>query len=197
MTSAAAEHANRPASLGNGFHSAQARSLYLEARSKYHAQCMAWYSNAGALDGLVPAFPFLDRDLIAFLMMVPGELHSRGGVPRALLREAMRGVLPDAVRERTGKADFTDAANTSLARDFGHLARLLTTSSAGARRGYFRADRVAEEVARLGRRLPTAADCVDGWELGDIFGLELWLRVFLENGSVAAPDDHLLRETSA
>jgi asparagine synthase (glutamine-hydrolysing) len=189
-------HADRPATLGRGFHSAQARSLYVEARSKYHVQCMAWNSNAGALDGLVPAFPFLDRDLIAFLMMIPGEIHSRGGVPRALLREAMRGILPDTIRERTWKADFSAVANTSIARDFGHIARALTSSSAGARLGYFRADCVADEAARLGRRLSVAADSVDGWEVGDLLGLEVWLQVFLGDGFADSTGDHLRRETS-
>jgi asparagine synthase (glutamine-hydrolysing) len=34
--------ADRPATIGEGFHSAQARSIYLEARSKYHVHCMEW-----------------------------------------------------------------------------------------------------------------------------------------------------------
>ena len=49
------------------------------------------------------ALPFLDRDLVGFLMAVPGEYTSFGGVPRAILREAMRGVIPDTVVERRWK----------------------------------------------------------------------------------------------
>ncbi|MFI5280418.1 MAG: asparagine synthetase B family protein [Gemmatimonadales bacterium] len=188
--------AHRPVAQERGFHSAQAQSLYMEVRSKYFVQCLAWNSNAGALERLAPAFPFLDRDLVAFLMMIPGEVHSQGGVPRALLREAMRGILPDAIRERTWKADFSAVANSSIARDFEPIARALTPSSAGARLGYFRADRIADETARLGRQLTVAEDCVDGWEVGDLLGLELWLRVFLQNGGAAAPA-HPPRETSA
>ena len=79
----------------------QARSLYVEARSKYHVHCMEWNAKTAARFGLDAAIPFMDRDLVAFLMSVPGEIQNRDGVPRALLRAAMRGVLPEAVRQRT------------------------------------------------------------------------------------------------
>ncbi len=47
-------------------------AIYLEARSKYHVQCMEWNNKAAALNGITCAFPFLDRDLVQFLMAVPG-----------------------------------------------------------------------------------------------------------------------------
>ena len=61
------------------------------------------------LDGL------LGSDLLGFLMAIPGEVQNQDGVPRALLREAMRGVLPEPVRQRTWKANFTAAVNQGLA----------------------------------------------------------------------------------
>ena len=44
----------------------------VEARSKYHIHCMEWNNKAGALNGITSAFPFLDRDLVQFLMAFPG-----------------------------------------------------------------------------------------------------------------------------
>ena len=168
---------DRPAVIGEGFHSAHARSVYFEARSRYHVQCMEWNNKAEAHHGLTPAFPFLDRELLAFLMAVPGDIQARDGVPRGLFRDAMRGVLPDAVRERAWKADFTDVVNDGVARDRRAIADALGPDCHGVRRGYLDAGRLGPEVARLSTG-SGGADSVDSWELADLFALEIWLQVF-------------------
>jgi asparagine synthase (glutamine-hydrolysing) len=178
--------ANRPAVIGNGFHSAQARSLYLEARSKYHVHCMEWHDKIGARYGLQLAFPFLDRDLIGFLMAVPGEVQNRDGVPRALLREAMRGVLPEAVRARTWKGDFTAPANEGMRRDLGEIVSRLANGSVAARLGYLDEGRLVAVLPGLVAEL-NGPDCLGTWDLTDLFGLEVWLRVFLEQVAAASP----------
>ena len=187
--------ADRPATIGEGFHSAQARSIYLEARSKYHVQCMEWNNKISALYGLDAAFPFLDRDLLAFLMAVPGEIQNRNGVPRALLREAMRGVLPEPVRTRTWKADFSSVVNSGVAQDASMLARALSPESLGVRLGYLDAVRLAPEVARLSGNL-VGLDCLNSWDLADLFGLEMWLQVFLDPaGRTTVPASHQLQDS--
>jgi len=177
--------ANEPAALGRGIRSAQTKSIYAEARSKYHVQCMECNNKIGALFGLDAAFPFLDRDLLQFLMAVPGEHQNHAGVPRALLRDAMAGVLPDAVRARKWKADFTDVVNAGVAQDRDAIAAALSPASLGVRLGLLDAARLAPEVARLSSKVD-AADCVHSWDLADVFGLEVWLRVFLEPAGIAS-----------
>jgi asparagine synthase (glutamine-hydrolysing) len=158
-------------------HSEQARRLYLEARSAYHVQCMEWNNKAAAMDGQDHAFPFLDRDLVSLLIAMPGTMQNHGGVPRAVLREAMRGVLPDAVRARTWKADFSDAVNAGVGREHATIASLLTRDAHAVRRGFFDADRLEPAVARVAAA-GIGDDCRDSWDLADAFGFELWLRVF-------------------
>ena len=87
---------------------AHARSLYEQVRSSRHVFCMEWDNKVAAMHGLEMAFPFLDRDLVSFLMRIPGELQTWQGVPKGLLREALRDVLPEAIAQRNWKADFTD-----------------------------------------------------------------------------------------
>ncbi len=169
--------ANRPAEVGDGFHSVHARSVYLEARSKYHVHCMAWNNKCAALHGLDAAFPFLDRDLIAFLMAVPGDIQAQDGVPRALLREAMTGILPDAVRARTWKADFTAEVNRGLGRDLDRVRSLLSHGSLAARLGYLDERRLAAALPGLTAELE-GPDALATWDLTDLFALETWLRVF-------------------
>jgi asparagine synthase (glutamine-hydrolysing) len=159
-----------------------AQSLYLQARSAYHVQCMEWNNKAAAIDGHDHAFPFLDRDLVALLIAMPGTMQNRGGVPRAVLREGLRGVLPDAIRARTWKADFSGAVNAGVARDFHAIAAYLTRDSQAVAHGYFDAGRLEPEVARLGAAVQRD-DCNDSWDLADAFGLELWLRVFFAHAA--------------
>ncbi|MDP3774181.1 MAG: asparagine synthase-related protein [Gemmatimonadales bacterium] len=177
--------ANRPVWFGDGFHSVHARSLYLEARSKYHVHCMEWNNKIAALHGLDAAFPFLDRDLIAFLMAAPGEIQNRDGVPRALLREAMGGILPEPLRARTWKADFTAAANSGIGRDLGQVCARLSQGSLAARLGYLDERRLAAALPGLAAELE-GPDCLGTWDLTDLFALEVWLEVFL-GGERAIP----------
>jgi asparagine synthase (glutamine-hydrolysing) len=155
----------------------QARSIYLQARSKYHVHCLEWNNKIAAAHGLEVSFPFLDRDLLAFLLAIPGEIQNRHGVPRAILREAMRGVLPEPLRLRNWKANFTEVVNTGVSRDASIVARTLSRASCAVRFGYLDAERVEPEVARLSEGL-SRPDCVASWSLADLFGLEVWLQVF-------------------
>ena len=167
----------RLATFERTFRSAHARAVYIEARSKYHVQCMEWNAKVGALHGLDVAFPFLDRDLIAFLMAIPGDVHARDGVPRVLLREAMRGVLPDSIRTRTWKSDFTSFVNQGLSEDSAEIRQTMNAGCLGVRFGYLDAARLEPELTYLTTRL-SATDCADSWNLADTYGLEMWLQVF-------------------
>ena len=170
--------ADRPATIGSGFHSAHARSIYVEARSKYHVHCLEWNNKIAARQGLSASFPMLDRDLVAFLMAVPGEIQNRDGVPRALLRAAMTGVLPEAVRARRWKANFSETVNDGVARDAALIARALSPDAVVVRRGSVDGNRLAPEVGRLIAGL-AAPVCTASWDLADLYGLERWLQVFL------------------
>ena len=73
-------------------------------------------NKVASIYGLESAYPFLDRDLVAFLMAIPGEVQTRNGVPKALLRAALHGVLPDAITLRRSKGDFTHLVNEAVVR---------------------------------------------------------------------------------
>jgi asparagine synthase (glutamine-hydrolysing) len=180
-------HRYRLATFEHPFHSAHARAVYIEARSKYQVQCMEWNNKTGALHGLDMACPFLDRDLIAFLMAIPGEVHARDGVARVLLREAMSGVLPEPIRARTWKSDFTAFVNMGLSQDAAVILRTLNAECLGVRFGYLDAGRLAPELARLAASLDSA-DCENSWDLADTYSLEMWLRVFLTDAKADGPE---------
>lgn len=153
------------------------RSLYEEVRSAHHVMAMEWDDKAAALYGLQFAFPFLDRDLLEFLMAVPGEIIVRDGVPKAILREALGGVLPEAIASRRWKADFTGLAGWGVELDYARVAALVAPDGHAARRGYLDGDLLPAVLADLRKGLegPDGAAVRD---LTDLLGLELWLRVY-------------------
>ena len=167
----------RPADMGRWLRSAQARALYLEVRGQYSVHCMEWSNKVAALHGLDHAFPMLDRDLVQFLLATPGHVQNHDGVPRALLREGLAGVLPDAIRARRWKADFSEPVNQGASRDLAAARALFAGGARSVAHGYVDGARVAGELDRLAARLD-GPECAAGWELVDLIGLESWLDVF-------------------
>ncbi len=161
-----------------GWHAARAhtRSLYREARSRYHVLCMEWNNKIGAMHGLEMAFPFLDRDLIAFLMAIPGEIQSRNGMEKGILREALRGVLPAAIADRLSKADFTSAVNEGVATDYDGIVRCLRAGGMVAALDYVRPEALDQIARRTHDR--EASTCEASWAIADLFFLECWLQEF-------------------
>lgn len=53
-------------------------------------------------------FPFLDSRIVALCLSLPAGRHFGDGFDKALLREAMVGVLPESIRSRTRPAHFSE-----------------------------------------------------------------------------------------
>ncbi len=60
--------------------------------------------------------PFWDRHLVDLCFSVPRDALYRDGVGRRLLRDAMAGRLPEAIRTRRSKASFDPLLNVTLRR---------------------------------------------------------------------------------
>jgi asparagine synthase (glutamine-hydrolysing) len=88
-----------------GFASAHARAIYQTVRARSSRLQLEADEKIAAAHGLELATPFLDRDLLAFLMSIPGDVQTPDGVPRGLLRDAMRGTVPGAILERRWRAE--------------------------------------------------------------------------------------------
>jgi asparagine synthase (glutamine-hydrolysing) len=65
-------------------------------------------------DSLDVRHPFLDRRLVEFGLGLPSELTTRPYAGKWVLREAMRGIVPEAVRTRIGKGSQNERHAWSL-----------------------------------------------------------------------------------
>jgi asparagine synthase (glutamine-hydrolysing) len=63
---------------------------------------------AASRAGVEQRNPFYDRRIIEFAFALPEEQRSRGGGTKYVLRRAVAGLLPDAVRMRRDKAEFSE-----------------------------------------------------------------------------------------
>jgi asparagine synthase (glutamine-hydrolysing) len=153
-------------------------AIYQQSRLGYHVQCMEWNSRIGAMHGLDVAFPYLDCDLIQFLMSIPGEIQSHDGVPRGLMRHAMRGIVPDAIIDRGSKGEFTQLTNQSIEDDFAAISEILGPSALSVRLGYVDGPVLWKLLPQWRAAIRRADDAVLTNRIVDLCGFELLLRAY-------------------
>jgi asparagine synthase (glutamine-hydrolysing) len=122
-------------------------------------------------DGMEVRYPFLDRPLAEFCLRLPVEQRIRPGWSKWVLREAMRGILPEEVRTRRGKGGIDSRILWALQREAPRL-RWLLRDPLVAQAGWVDAQvlRRSVEAARQGQAENVA-------HLISVLSLETWLRV--------------------
>jgi asparagine synthase (glutamine-hydrolysing) len=141
--------------------------------------CLRAEDRQSAAFGLEHFDPFLDYRLLEFMFRVPGTLKIRDGVTKILLREAMRGILPEETRTRIKKTGWNAPAHIWFSG--GNLAALrdLVGSRAFRERGIYDAGEVErlldEHVRIVDSGEPRENHMMFLWQL---VNLETWLRSY-------------------
>jgi asparagine synthase (glutamine-hydrolysing) len=68
-----------------------------------------------ALAGIVPRHPLVDVDVIELMLRMPPETAFHPRHTRPMVREAMKGLIPDSVRLRPTKSSFDALFHESIA----------------------------------------------------------------------------------
>ncbi len=167
------------AGLPRRFASAHADEYWRLATSGYYLSALLQTGSAGVAHQLDTAYPFRDRDLVAFLIGIPGDVVVENGVPKGLLRRSLEGILPDAIRLRRTKGDGTAFSNGAALAEENTVRQLLNPDSLSARAGFLDPGVLRTKMPAL---FGTALRCDDtahiGWQIGDTLALELWLQRF-------------------
>lgn len=120
--------------------------------------------------GVEPASPLRDVALVEFVMALPSDQIGGPGRTRRVLRNALRGLVPEAVRERRGKTSFMALfAEGLFHREKSHALALAKNAQVVAR-GWCRAGWMEEQL-QAGAALPDGGYAVWMW-----LCVELWLR---------------------
>jgi asparagine synthase (glutamine-hydrolysing) len=147
------------------------RILLYELRTYLHGLLLVEdkLSMAHSLESRVP---FLDNELVDLALTIPAAQKLDGGVSKSLLRQAMRGRLPEAVLAR-GKTGFVPPQGTWFNRR-GYLDEILLSDRARSRGLYAPGfvERLIEEhrTGARNRRLV----------LWTLLCLEWWHRIFID-----------------
>jgi asparagine synthase (glutamine-hydrolysing) len=135
--------------------------------------------------------PFLDTDLFDFVTRLPLHLKLQGGVTKIVEREAMRGVVPDWVIDRSKKG-FPAPYEQWMANRMGGLFRQLMTQD--GLRSHFDGRALAATVADL-RPGTTQSSAGAPWVLWPILNFALWHRYWIEEEPLEPLLDEFLSRT--
>lgn len=163
------------------FSSYYAKSCYDFLTARPRLNTVEIDNKIGATQALEKSYPFMDSDLATFLLAIPGGMVNRNGVPKGLFREAMKGVLPESIRLRNWKGDFTALNNDAVVSDYDKFRKYLGPNSSAVTNGYVDPKSVHGEFPNQkfdrNDRLPAV-------QVAAAVALELWLQAFVPRNSV-------------
>jgi asparagine synthase (glutamine-hydrolysing) len=163
------------------------RRFHLKARATHGSMPQRFASPADQLHyekiGRVPGFllrgyldkctdiryPFLYRPLVELMLRLPWDVKLRASESKTLLRQAMRGVLPEAIRTRRIGTSFDHAVYLGIRKEWATIESLIDSSCLAA------LGCVAPDALRQAARLARAGHAPDLHGLVSTLALEAWL----------------------
>ena len=118
--------------------------------------------------------PLLDHVFMEFVASLPAGMKLSGNRTKYVLKESLRGLLPDVVLDRP-KMGFGAPISSWFRNELREMAGDLLLSPRARQRGYFRADIVERMWAEH-----TSSRLDHSEKLWDLLVLELWHRIFLD-----------------
>jgi len=132
--------------------------------------------------------PFLDHRLVTFAHGLPENWKLRGPWNKYLLREAMRGRIPESVRTRVDKMGFPTPAARWFREDLREPILDVLHRQATRERGIYRLDRIMADLERHRK-----AEIDVSSELFRIAQLEIWFDMHRKGERMGAASSHDLQ----
>lgn len=132
-------------------------SLYLDG----------WWDPLGSHAQLEFRHPFFDVRMIEFMQQLPAEEKFWRGLSKIVLRQGMKGILPESIRNRTNKAEFSPIVGLAL-----RAMEIDSKALALGQMGFVESSRVEALTARY-RSEKSAQWLVSIWRLAR---LEAWYK---------------------
>ena len=120
--------------------------------------------------------PFLDKDLVEYSIALKDRMKIRGGYTKFILREVMKGIIPEKVRKRVDKRGFSVPMDEWYRTEgFQKLVKEILESESFAKRGYFLPEEAKKLYERHLRGEVNVAKDIWKW-----VNLEMWFRTYLD-----------------
>ena len=170
----------RQEGVGKQFTSFAQGNLYKMLTSGWQSHALEMEERSASWFGLEERHPLNDRRIVEFALALPEEQRWRRDQPKYLLRRALAGFLPETVRQRRTKADFSHLFAEALKALGGErLFDSLAIMSMGWVDGVW-VRRMYQQMTQLYAR-GDEGYARHVWPLWMVFGIELWFKtVFLD-----------------
>ena len=132
--------------------------------------------------------PFLDYRLVEYIFSLPPEQKIKDGVTKAILRNAMKGTLPEAVRNRKDKMGFVTPEDIWFRTVLREGIEEILNSKEFAERDYFDVPKLKQAFISHCEGKRNISFAIWRW-----VNLELWMRTFLDgrpSSGRLGRDDH-------
>jgi asparagine synthase (glutamine-hydrolysing) len=177
------------------FSSFAQEDLYRSAFSGFAAHFSEVEERSASWFGLEQRHPLHDRRIIEFALALPEEQRWRRDQTKFVLRQAMQDLLPETIRQRVTKADFSHVFAEALQAQGGEgLFDSLTIASMG----WVNGERVREMYRELSQHYATSdrgyARYV--WPLWLACGIELWFNTVFLKREIPSSTGPAVQETN-
>lgn len=132
--------------------------------------------------------PLLDHELVELAARMPSHLKIRGRQLKYVLKQALRGLLPEEILHRR-KRGFGAPMGAWLKQELAPLLQLVLGKDSVIARGLFHWDVVKDTIALHSANREDHTD-----HLLALVNLELWCRIYMDGTSPADLSDQLKRE---
>jgi asparagine synthase (glutamine-hydrolysing) len=119
--------------------------------------------------------PFLDYRLVEYVFQLPVEQKVKEGVTKVVLRKAMEGIIPEAIRNRTDKMGFSTPMGFWLKGPLQGWVKGVLDSQTFKGRGYLKPLKVQEIFTEHCDKKVDHGFTIWRW-----VNLELWMRTFID-----------------
>ena len=119
--------------------------------------------------------PFLDYRLAELAFSLPSEMKILGGTTKRVLRSAMKGLLPEEVRNRKDKIGFSTPEDTWFRTDLNDTVLSVINSERFHKRPFFNHDNVKKEIMAHQAGEKNISATIWQW-----VNLELWMRMYID-----------------
>jgi asparagine synthase (glutamine-hydrolysing) len=135
-----------------------------------------WEDRTSMAFSIEARVPYLDYRVVEYLASLPADQKIRGGVTKFILRKAIRGLVPDAVRCRMDKKGFATPEEVWMQGDMSEKVLEILSSETFRNRPYWDADAVEGSYRDfLAGKAPYSS------EIWRMVCCELWLRRFIDS----------------
>ena len=145
---------------------------HFEYKFEHH---LLWADKTGMKFSLETRFPFLDHNLVEKTLSIPTDNYIRDGYTKAIMRDAMKGILPEKIRMRKDKVGFSTPESDWFKNiKLQAVLENVIESDSFKERGYFNVKQCKKEFKSFQNNHRYSPEF---WKW---INLELWFRAFID-----------------